>query len=152
MNDNSLFELHGASYVLDPRIISAHDNMVAINTALAVDLTGQVAAESIGHNMVGGAGGQLLFSIGANLSKGGRSIVVLHSTAVNESISRIVHELPTGTRVTVPQTLVDYVVTECGIASLRGKTRRQRALELVAIAHPDFRAELRKEAERLYWP
>lgn len=151
VNNNPMFELHPSSYVLDPRNISANDNQVAINSALAVDLTGQIAAESMGPMMLSGSGGQLAFATGANLSRGGRSIVVMVSTAKNNTVSRIVPMLETGTIVTVPRTLADYVVTEYGIASLRGKTQRERAQELIAIAHPDFCSELTKEARRLYW-
>lgn len=152
INMNPTFELYGSDYILDPRIIAAHDNMVAINSALTVDLTGQIAAESIGPTMVGGTGGQLAFAIGASLSKGGRSILVLPSTAREGKASRIVPQLDPGTVVTVPRTLADIVVTEYGIARLRGKTQRQRSEELIAIAHPDFRSLLRREARRLFWP
>jgi 4-hydroxybutyrate CoA-transferase len=149
---NPTFELHSVNYVNDPRTISAHDNMVTINNALGVDLTGQITAESIGPRMLGGTGGQLCFAIGATFSKGGRAITVLPSTAREGSISRIVGMLEPGTAVTVPRSLADIIVTEHGIASLRGKTQRQRAGEMIAVAHPDFRAELRREAKKLYWP
>lgn len=152
VNGNPMFELYDAEYVLDPRVIGTNDNVVAVNSAIAVDLTGQIAAESIGPAMVSGPGGQLAFAIGAQLSKGGKSICTLPSVAKGGTISRIVPFLEQGTIVTVPRTLADIVVTEYGIARLRGKSRRERALELIAIAHPDFRAELKKEAERLYWP
>jgi 4-hydroxybutyrate CoA-transferase len=153
INMNPTFELYGSDYVLDPRVIAAHDNMVAINAALVVDLTGQIAAESIGPTMVGGAGGQLAFAIGAALlSREGHNITVLPSTARGGKFSRIVPQLEPGTVVTVPRTLADIVVTEHGIARLKGKTQRQRVEELINVAHPDFRAELRKEAKRLYWP
>jgi 4-hydroxybutyrate CoA-transferase len=148
---NPLFELRDVEYTHHPRVIGALDNMVAINNALAVDLTGQIAAESLGPRMFSGSGGLLAFAIGASLSRGGRFIVVLPSTAKGGTISRIVPWLEPGTVVTVPRTLADIVVTEYGIARLKGKTQRQRAQELIAIAHPDFRAELRREAERLYW-
>jgi 4-hydroxybutyrate CoA-transferase len=124
--------------------------MVAINAALMVDLTGQIAAESIGPTMVSGTGGQLAFAIGSALSKGGRNITVLASTARGGEVSRIVPQLELGTAVTVPRTLADIVVTEYGIAKLKGKTQRQRAEELISVAHPDFRAELRREAQRLF--
>jgi len=149
---NPIFELYGSDYVLDPRVIAAHDNMVAINAALTVDLTGQIAAESIGPSMVSGTGGQLAFAIGAALSNGGRNITVLLSTAREGMVSRIVPQLEPGAVVTVPRNLADIVVTEHGIARLKGKTQRQRAEELINIAHPDFRAELRSEARRLFWP
>jgi len=152
INDNPLFEVYSSTYVLDPRVIAANDNVVAINSAIAVDLTGQIAAESIGPVMTSGSGGQLSFAIGAYLSKGGRSIVAITSTAKGGAISRIVPMLELGTIVSTPRTLADIVVTEYGVARLKGKTQRERAQELIAIAHPDFRAELKKEAERLYWP
>lgn len=152
INDNPLFEVYSSNYILDPRVIASHDNMVAINSAIALDLTGQIAAESIGTVMTSGSGGQLSFAIGAYLSRGGRSIVAIPSTARDGALSRIVPILQPGTVVSTPRTLADIVVTEYGIARLKGKTQRERALELIAIAHPGFRAELKKEAERLYWP
>lgn len=149
---NPIFEVYSSDYVLDPRVISAHDNMVAINSAIAIDLTGQIAAESVGPTMVSGSGGQLAFAIGTSLSKNGRNIVVLSSTTRGGTVSRIVPRLEPGTIVTVPRTLADIIVTEHGIARLKGKTQRQRAQELIAIAHPDFRPEIEKEAKRLLWP
>lgn len=149
---NPTFELHSVNYVNDPRTISAHDNMVAINNALGIDLTGQITAETIGPRMLGGTGGQLCFAIGATFSRGGRSITLLPSTARDGTISRIAATLEPSTAVTVPRALADFVVTEYGIASLRSKTQRQRAEEMISIAHPDFRAELRKEGQKLYWP
>ena len=152
VNMNPLFELYPADYVLDVRVILAHDNMVSINSAVGVDLTGQIAAESIGTRMLSGTGGQLVFATGASLSKGGRAITVLPSTAAGGKISRIVPTLEQGTIVTVPRTLADFIVTEHGVARLKGTTWRERALELINVAHPDFRPELLKEAKRLYWP
>jgi 4-hydroxybutyrate CoA-transferase len=152
INNNPLFWLVDVSYLLDIRTISAHDNMVAINNAVSVDFSGQIASESIGYRIISGSGGQTAFAIGALLSKGGRSITVLPSAAANGKVSRIVPMLEAGTGVTVPRNCADYVVTEYGIAHLRGKSVRKRAQELIAIAHPDFRAELTKEAQRLYWP
>ncbi len=152
INMNPTFELYASEYALDPKIISANDNMVAINAAVAVDLTGQIAAESIGPTMVSGTGGQLTFAIGAALSKGGRNVTVLPSTVMEDKLSRIVPQFDPGTIVTVPRTLADIIVTEYGIVHLKGKTQRQRADEIINIAHPDFRAELRKAARRLFWP
>ena len=142
VNMNPMFELYPAEYCLDIRVIAQHDNMVAINSA----------AESIGARLLSGAGGQTAFAIGANLSKGGRNITVLPSTASNGTISRIKPILDPGTIVTVPRIMADYVITEYGIARMKGKTQRQRAMEMISIAHPDFREELKKEAEKLYWP
>ena len=149
---NPLFELYPIEYTDDPKLIAAHDNMVAINNALAVDLTGQVTAESIGIDLYSIAGGQPAFALGAILSLGGKSITALFSTAQagDKIVSSIMSILPAGTAVTVPRTIVDYVVTEHGIAQLRGKTLKHRVLEMIAIAHPDFRAELRRKAEKLY--
>ena len=152
INMNPMFEVYPSSYALDPRVIAAHDNMVAINSAIAVDLTGQIAAESVGPVMTSGSGGQLSFAIGAYMSKGGRSIVAIPSTAKGGTISRIVPMLEQGTIVSTPRTLADIIVTEYGVARLKGKTQRERAQELISVAHPDFRVELKKEAERLYWP
>jgi 4-hydroxybutyrate CoA-transferase len=149
---NPMFELYDAEYVLDPRVVSANDRFVGINAAVAVDLTGQIAAESVGPAILSGPGGQLTFAIGAQLSKGGRFITTMQSTARGGKVSRIVPMLKEGSMVTVPRTLADIVVTEFGRAQLRGKTHRERALELIAVAHPDFRAELRKQAQELFWP
>jgi len=149
---NPMFELYDAEYVLDPRVISSNDRFVGINAGVAIDLTGQIAAESIGPAILSGPGGQLSFAIGAQLSKGGRFITTLQSTARGGKISRIVPILKEGSMVTVPRTLADLVVTEYGIAQLRGKTHRERALELIAISHPDFRADLKKQAQALFWP
>ncbi len=152
VNMNPLFELYPAEYVLDVRVISAHDNMVSVNSAIGVDLTGQISAESIGPRIISASGGQTAFAIGSFLSKGGRFITVLPSTAGGGRYSRIVPHLQEGTIITVPRILADQVVTEYGIASLKGKTQRQRAMELIKIAHPDYRTELEQEARRLYWP
>jgi len=153
-NNNPLFWLVDVEYLWDPRIISAHDNMVAMNSALCVNISGESSAEMAGGRILGTQGGQPSFVIGALLSKGGRSIIILPSTAEIEgkTVSRIVPKLEEGTVVTVPRYLADYVVTEYGVAHLRGKTLRHRAEELIAVAHPDFRAELKKEAQKLYWP
>lgn len=152
VNRNPIFELYDADYVLNPTTIAANDNMVCVNSAISVDLTGQIAAESVGPTLVSGPGGQLAFAIGTQLSKGGRFITTLPSTAKSGTISRIMVQLDKGTIVTIPRTLADIVVTEYGVAHLYGKTQRERALELIAITHPDFRAELNKEAKKLFWP
>jgi len=151
-NNNPLFELVEFAYLEDIRVISAHDNMVAINNALAVDLSGQITAEAIGTRLRSTAGGQVPFVLGALLSKGGRSITVLPSTLGDGKLSRIMPLFPEGTVVTIQRGCADYVVTEYGIASLYGKSVRQRAQELIAIAHPDLRAELRRQATSLLYP
>lgn len=137
------------AYVNDPYIIAQNDNMISVNAALEVDLSGQICSESIGHRHFSGSGGAMDFAFGAFHSKGGRGIVALHSTAKNGTISRIRPCLTTGAVVTIPRTLADVIVTEYGVAYLRGASLRERAERLIAIAHPDFRDELRDEAQRL---
>ena len=149
-NNNPLFELVDVGYLEDIRVIAAHDNMVAINNALMIDITGQIVAEGIGTRVLSAAGGQISFVIGALLSKGGRSVTVLPSTAQGGTVSRIMTVLPQGTPITTLRNCADYVVTEYGVARLRGKSLRQRREELIAITHPNFRVELQKEAERLF--
>jgi 4-hydroxybutyrate CoA-transferase len=149
---NPAIELHRMRYTNNPRIIAQHDNMVAINSALGIDLTGQVAAESFGPQMYSGVGGQLDFTIGAMLANHGRAITVLPSTAREGTVSRIVPLHPEGTVVSVPRTYVNHVVTEYGAVDLLGKSQRQRAELLISIAHPDFRDTLRQEARQLFWP
>ena len=150
--NNPMFEIYPVDYIVDIRNIAANDNMVVINSALSVDLTGQIASESIGHRMYTGSGGQPDLAVGAMLSKGGRSITMLRSTSSDGQTSRITPSLAPGTIVTVPRNFADYIVSEHGIASLHGKTQRERSEELIAIAHPDFRPELREAARKLYWP
>jgi 4-hydroxybutyrate CoA-transferase len=124
--------------------------MVAMNNAISVDLLGQVNAESVfGGRMINGTGGQPEMHIGAFLARGGRAITLLPSTAVGGSVSRVVAQLDAGSIVTIPRFFADTVVTEYGVARLAGKNHRQRAAELIAVAHPDFRGQLRLEAERL---
>jgi len=134
-----------------PRIASI-PNLVAINQASTIDLTGQVASESIGPTMYTGPGGQLVWTMGALYSPGGRAIHVLPSTARNGSVSRIMAQLDPGTVVTVPRTFVDFVVTEYGMTNLQGLTQRERAVGLIEIGHPDFRDQLHAAARRLFWP
>lgn len=151
--DNPLFEVYSASYVTDPRVIAMNDNMVAINNGMSIDLTGQINSEVIfGGVLINGPGGQPDSQLGALMSKGGRGITVMRSAVMNGSVSSIVAQLELGTVVTVGRHYADYVVTEYGIARLMNKNYRERANELIAVAHPDFRAELRKEAQKLFWP
>jgi 4-hydroxybutyrate CoA-transferase len=152
VNNNPLFWLVDVAYLEDIRVIAAHDNFVAINNALAVDLTGQIAAETIGTRQMSAAGGQIPFVFGSWLSKGGRAISVLPSTAKEGTVSRIMPTRPQGTIVTIQRNCADTVVSEYGVAHLKGKSVRHRAEELIAIAHPDFRTELKKEAKKLFWP
>jgi 4-hydroxybutyrate CoA-transferase len=135
----------------DLRILVQNHNYKAVNNALQVDLTGQVTAETFGPRIYSGPGGQTVFAVAASYSSGGASIIVLPSSSLvdGERRSRIVTTLPAGTMVTVPRTFVDYVVTEHGIAKLSGKTVRERIDEMVSVAHPDFRTELRQEAKRV---
>ena len=148
IHENPVYEVYDVEYTNDIQVIASHDNMVAINNAMSVDLTGQIAAESIGRDLWSGPGGQLEFVIGAMLSKGGRSVTVLPSTARNGEVSRITLHHEPGTIVTVPRQFADYVVTEHGIARLFGKSDRERADELISIAHPDHRAELRRQVAK----
>lgn len=142
VDENPFFEFHNYDYVLNPAVIARNDNMVAINNALAIDLKGQVAVSGLGSKILAGSGGQLSFHTGAFLSKGGRAITVLPSSTANATVSRIVHQHPQGQIVTVPWDLADTVVTEYGVAELLGKSMRERAEALIAIAHPALRAEL----------
>jgi 4-hydroxybutyrate CoA-transferase len=143
------YELYEMAWTNDIATIAAHDNMVAVNNALLVDLTGQVTGESIGPRLYSGTGGGFAFPAGAMHAKNGRSIMVLPSTALidGERRSRILPVLPLGTIVTVPRHYADIFVTEHGIARLRDRTLRERVNEMIGIAHPDFRAELRREAQ-----
>ncbi len=146
VHNNPAVEMHPVDYVNDPAIIGQHENMVSINSALQVDLTGQVNAEMIGNVQFSGVGGQVDFVRGASRSPGGKSIIALPSTAAKGKVSRIVRELDAGAAITTSRNDVHYVVTEFGVADLRGKTLQQRAQALSAIAHPDFRSRLRGES------
>ncbi len=146
IDNNPLFEMRPADYTNDPFVIAQNDNMVAINSALEVDITGQVCAESVGKRIFSGFGGQVDFIRGAAMSKGGAPIIALPSTAAGGRLSRIVPMLQPGAGVVTTRADVHYVVTEYGIAQLYGKTLRQRVRELMEVAHPDFRAALEQEA------
>jgi 4-hydroxybutyrate CoA-transferase len=150
VDDNPIVELHPTEYINDPFNIAKNDRMVSINSALQVDLTGQVCADSMGTWFYSGVGGQVDFVRGAARSKGGMPIIALLSTAKNETISRIVPTLALGAGVTTTRNDVHYVATEYGVADLFGRTVRDRARMLVEIAHPKFRAELAEAAEKLY--
>jgi 4-hydroxybutyrate CoA-transferase len=146
VDNNPYFELHPCDYTNDPYIIAQNEKMVAINSAIEVDLTGQVCSDSIGRRIYSGFGGQLDFIRGAAYSKGGRPIIALPSTAKNDTVSRIVPTLKTGAGVVTTRADVHYVVTEHGVAYLHGKNLRQRAEELIKVAHPNFREELERFA------
>ncbi len=149
---NPHFETYSIEYLLDPRQIARNENIVAINGALTMDLSGQIGVHTIGPRVYAGVGGHLAFAMGAYLAPTGRYVTVMPSTSRDGAISTIMPQFEPGQIVTVPRDIADTVVTEYGIARLLGKTVRQRADELIAIAHPDFRAELRREAQRLFYP
>lgn len=152
VDNNPVVELHPTEYVNDPYVIRQNEKMVAINSAIEVDLTGQVCADSIGPRLYSGVGGQLDFIRGAARSKGGKPIIALPSSGTNragERFSRIVAMLRPGAGVVTTRNDVHFIVTEYGVANLYGKTIRQRARALVDVAHPDFRADLEKRAAEL---
>jgi acyl-CoA hydrolase/RimJ/RimL family protein N-acetyltransferase len=149
IHDNPSIEFKTIDYTNNPVIISQHDNMVAINSALEIDLTGQATAESIGRTFYSGIGGQADFMRGAVLAPGGKTILTIQSTADDGKISRIVPFLKEGAGVTLNRGDIHYVVTEYGIAYLHGKNVRERAMELISIAHPKFRPSLIEEAKHL---
>jgi 4-hydroxybutyrate CoA-transferase len=142
VDNNPIFEFHPTSYCNDPQLIARNDNMVAINSALQIDLTGQVCSDSVGPQFYSGIGGQVDFIRGASRSKGGKAIIALSSTAKQGTVSRIVPMLNPGAGVVTSRGLIRYVVTEYGVAYLHGKSIRQRALALIEIAHPTAREEL----------
>lgn len=146
MHQNPMLEMHPSNFTNDPYIAGQNDKLVTINASLQVDLLGQCGSESIGHLPYSGTGGQVDFVRAANRSRGGKSFIVLPSTAKDGTISRIVPTLTPGTHATTSKNDVNYVVTEWGVAQLRGKSARQRAQALIAIAHPDFRPWLREQA------
>lgn len=151
IDDNPAFELYDPEYVLKLSTLAANYRQTSINNAISIDLTGQINSETLmGARMMNGTGGQPETHIGAFLSPGGRAITLLASTAVGGAISRIVPQLEAGALVTIPRYFADTVVTEFGIARLLGKNHRERAAELIAIAHPDFRSELTEAATRLF--
>jgi acetyl-CoA hydrolase len=152
VDDNPMIELHPTEYINDPYVIAQNDRMVAINSAIEIDLTGQVCADSIGPKLYSGVGGQLDFIYGASRSKGGVPIIALPSTTTMRDgtvISRIVTMLKHGAGVVTSRNHVRYIVTEFGVADLYGKSIRKRAEALINIAHPDFRADMKREASEL---
>ncbi len=156
--DDNIEVLHLTSaFTNSPAVIAKNDNFVSINAALMIDLMGQTASEAIGQTQISGTGGQVDMVVGAKESKGGRSIIALKSTrslkkpdGTREQISTIVPVLPKGTPVTLSRNDIDYVCTEYGIAALRGASLKERALSLINIAHPSYRAQLLEEAKRWY--
>jgi len=151
VDNNPIFEFHPTAYTNDPALIARNDNMVAINSALQIDLSGQVCSDSIGNQFYSGIGGQVDFLRGASRSKGGKPIIAISSTAKNGEISRIVPMLSPGAGVVTSRGLIRYVVTEYGVAYLHGKSIRERAKSLIEIAHPRFRHELYEYCEKTKW-
>ncbi len=150
MNRNPALEIHPVDFTNNPALAACNDNLVAINATLQVDLLGQCGSESLGWSPYSGTGGQTDFVRAANLSRGGKAIIVVPSTAKSDSLSRIVPVLSPGTHVSTSKNDVNYVVTEHGVAQLRGKSAKQRVQAMIAIAHPMFRAELARDAERMH--
>ena len=139
-----------AVYCADPNIIMKNDNMVSVNTCIEMDLTGQICSESIGPRIISGSGGAFDYVYGALHARGGRSIMAFTSQT-KKGVSKIVPMLTPGASVTIPRNYADYIVTEYGIAHLRGRSLQERALALISIAHPDVREDLRKEARKLLY-
>jgi acyl-CoA hydrolase len=146
LHDNPAVNMESSEWVHDPVVIAQLDPFVAINSALEVDLTGQVTAESLGTRQVAGIGGQFDFVLGASRSESGASVIALPATGRDGAVSRIVPRLTAGAAVTTPRFLTDWVVTEYGAARLRGRGERERAAALMAVAHPRFRDDLERAA------
>ncbi len=149
MNRNPALEMHPVDFTNDPFLAGQNDNLHAINATMQVDFMGQCGSESLGYTPYSGTGGQSDFVRAANRSNGGKSFIVLPSTAKNDTISRIVPTLQPGTHVSTGKNDINYVVTEYGVAQLRGKSAKQRCQALIGIAHPDFRGELREMAKKM---
>lgn len=152
--ENPAVHLYPGCYINNSAQLARIPNLVAVNMALMVDLTGQIASEGLGYRMVSGSGGQLDFALGGFWSSGGKSVTLLrsaHRTADGTLVSSIVPGLPEGTPVTVPRSFANYVVTEYGIANLRDKTLQERAQALIAIAHPELRGELRHSMQKHFY-
>jgi 4-hydroxybutyrate CoA-transferase len=152
IEDNPFFELHSYEHTNDPRTIARHDRMLTVNGALMVDLSGQIGVYAFGPRIYSGIGGQLAFHIGATLAREGRAVTLLPSSARDGAVSTIVPAFEAGQIVSIPRELADTVVTDQGVARLLGRSVRERAEELIAVAHPAHRDWLRDEARRLYWP
>ena len=149
LHRNQALEMHPVSLTNDPYIAGQNDNLHAINATMQIDFMGQCGSESLGFLPYSGTGGQTDFVRAANRSKGGKAFIVLPSTAKNDTISRIVPSLSAGTHVSTSKNDINYVVTEFGVAQLRGKSAQQRCEALIAIAHPNFRQELRESAKKM---
>jgi acyl-CoA hydrolase len=149
MHRNPALEMHPVNFTNDPFLAGQNDNLHAINATMQIDLLGQCGSESLGFKPYSGTGGQADFVRAANRSNGGKAFIVLPSTAKDDTITRIVPTLTPGTHVTTSKNDINYVVTEFGVAQLRGKSAKQRAEALIGIAHPDFRGELREAAKKM---
>jgi acyl-CoA hydrolase len=149
MHRNPALEMHPSDFTNDPYLAGQNDNLIAVNATMQIDLIGQCGSETLGFTPISGTGGQTDFVRAANRSNGGKSFIVLPSTATGNTISRIVPTLTAGTHVSTSKNDINYVVTEFGVAQLRGKTAKQRAEALIGIAHPDFRGELRESAKKM---
>ncbi|MCD8117681.1 MAG: hypothetical protein LUE21_11350 [Oscillospiraceae bacterium] len=149
LSDNIACHIMPSSYANDPFVISQNDNMISVNTALEIDLTGQICSESIGAVQWSGTGGAADFAYGALHSKGGRGVIALASTAKKGTVSRIKATLTPGAAVSISRNLADIIVTEYGVAYMRGRSVWERATQLIEIAHPDFRPGLQEEAKKL---
>jgi acyl-CoA hydrolase len=150
MERNPALEIHPVDFTNDPFLAAKNDKLMAINATLQIDLLGQCGSESLGHVPYSGTGGQADFVRAANRSRGGKAFIVLPSTAQNDRLTRIVPTLAPGTHVSTSKNDINYVVTEYGVAQLRGKSAKQRAQEMIAIAHPDFRSELTEAAKQMH--
>lgn len=150
VDNNPAVEMYPVDYVNNPMVIAKNDNLVSINSCVQVDLMGQVVSSSVGMKQISGVGGQVDFVRGANMSRGGRTIMAIPSTTSNETVSKIVPFIDHGAAITTNRYDVNYVVTEYGIARLKGKSLKERARALIEIAHPDFRDSLRAEFERRF--
>ncbi|MEO8598948.1 MAG: acetyl-CoA hydrolase/transferase C-terminal domain-containing protein [bacterium] len=150
MDRNPALEIHPVDFTNDPYLAGKNDNLIAINATLQIDLLGQCGSESLGPLPYSGTGGQVDFVRAANRSRGGKAFIVLPSTAKDDSITRIVPTLTPGTHVSTGKNDINYVVTEFGVAQLRGKSAKQRAQELISISHPDFRGELTEAAKQMH--
>ncbi len=146
---NPMVELHPASVVNDHYRIGRNHKMVSVNTAIEMDLSGQVVSESVGHRQISGVGGAVDTHVGAQKSLGGRGIIAMHSTVKNNAGSKIVHELRPGAKISISRNDIDTVVTEYGVAYLRGRSEAERAKAMIGISHPDFRQELKQKAHEI---
>lgn len=150
VDNNPAVEMYPVDFVNNPYIVAKNDNLISINSCIQVDLTGQVVSTSVGLKQISGVGGQVDFVRGANMSKGGKTIMAMPSTACGGKVSKVVPFINEGASVTTSRYDVNYVITEYGVAQLKGKSLRERAKELINIAHPDFRASLAEEYERRF--